>query len=71
MFGWAVRGPDPARVPATRDVVTANPATVIDWGGPDAPFHLAGAGPIPPNSVLVFRMELIDVLRAEGAVQRG
>ena len=49
MFGWAVRGPDPARVPATRDVVTANPATVIDWGGPDAPFHLAGAGPIQPE----------------------
>lgn len=30
MFGWAVRGPDPARVPATRHAVTANPDTVID-----------------------------------------
>lgn len=49
MFGWAVRGSDPARVPATRHAVTANPDTVIDWGGPDTPFHLAGAGPIRPE----------------------
>ncbi len=49
MFGWAVRGPDPARVPATRDAITKNPTTVIDWGGPDTPFHLAGAGPIQPE----------------------
>lgn len=50
MFGWAVRGPYPARVPATRHAVTANPDTVIDWGGPDTPFHLAGAGPIQPQA---------------------
>jgi len=49
MFGWDIRGPDPARVPATRDAVTANPDTVIDWGGPDTPFHLAGVGPIQPE----------------------
>ena len=50
MFGWVVVGPDPTRVPATRQVVTANPSTVIDWGGPDAPFHLAGASPIRPEA---------------------
>jgi len=50
MFGWAVRGPDPARVPATRHAVTANPDTVIDWGGPDTPFNLAGTGPIQPET---------------------
>ncbi len=30
-----------------------------------------GIGPIPPNSVLVFRMEMLDVLPAGGGVQRG
>ena len=30
-----------------------------------------GVGPIPPNSVLVFRMELLDVLPLGGGVQRG
>ena len=30
-----------------------------------------GVGPIPPNSVLVFRMELLDVLPRGGGVERG
>lgn len=51
MFGWTVRGPDPARVPATRYAVTPNPDTVIDWGGPATPFHPAGIGPIQPEAV--------------------
>lgn len=31
----------------------------------------AGGGEIPPNSVLIFRIELIDVLPAPGRVQQG
>ena len=30
-----------------------------------------GAGEIPPNSVLIFRIELIDVLPAPGRIQQG
>jgi peptidylprolyl isomerase/FKBP-type peptidyl-prolyl cis-trans isomerase FklB len=30
-----------------------------------------GAGEIPPNSVLIFRIELIDVLPAPGRVGQG
>lgn len=30
-----------------------------------------GAGEIPPNSVLIFRIELIDVLPGPGRVQKG
>ena len=29
------------------------------------------AGPIPPNSVLVFKLELIDVAPAPGSIQNG
>jgi peptidylprolyl isomerase/FKBP-type peptidyl-prolyl cis-trans isomerase FklB len=31
----------------------------------------AGGGEIPPNSVLIFRIELIDVLPGPGRVQQG
>ena len=31
----------------------------------------AGGGEIPGNSVLIFRIELIDVLRAPGRIQQG
>lgn len=31
----------------------------------------AGGGAIPPNSVLIFRIELIDVLPGPGRVQQG
>jgi peptidylprolyl isomerase/FKBP-type peptidyl-prolyl cis-trans isomerase FklB len=30
-----------------------------------------GAGPIPPNSVLVFKLELIDVAPGLGSIQNG
>ncbi len=46
MFGWHVPGADPSRVPATRHTVTANPDTVIDWGGRDRAFVFAGLGRI-------------------------
>jgi peptidylprolyl isomerase/FKBP-type peptidyl-prolyl cis-trans isomerase FklB len=31
----------------------------------------AGGGAIPPNSVLIFRIELIDVLPGPGRIQQG
>jgi peptidylprolyl isomerase/FKBP-type peptidyl-prolyl cis-trans isomerase FklB len=38
---------------------------------PSLGYGAEGLGPIPGNSVLVFRMELLDVLPAGGGVQRG
>ena len=41
------------------------------WLPPSLGYGDAGAGPIPPGSVLIFRLELIDVLPAPGRIQRG
>ena len=38
---------------------------------PEMGYGESGQGPIPPNSVLIFRIELIDVLPGPGRVQRG
>lgn len=38
---------------------------------PEMGYGESGQGAIPPNSVLVFRIELIDVLPGPGQVQRG
>lgn len=38
---------------------------------PNLGYGEQGAGPIPPNSVLVFRIRLLGVLPAEGSVQKG
>ncbi len=38
---------------------------------PEMGYGERGQGPIPPNSVLIFRIELIDVLPAPGRVQQG
>ncbi len=38
---------------------------------PEMGYGERGQGPIPPDSVLIFRIELIDVLPAPGRVQQG
>lgn len=38
---------------------------------PEMGYGESGQGPIPPNSVLIFRIELIDVLPGPGRVQQG
>ncbi|MDO8899864.1 MAG: FKBP-type peptidyl-prolyl cis-trans isomerase [Phenylobacterium sp.] len=38
---------------------------------PEMGYGERGQGPIPPNSVLIFRIELIDVLPGPGRIQRG
>lgn len=38
---------------------------------PEMGYGESGQGPIPPNSVLIFRIELIDVLPAPGRIQQG
>ena len=38
---------------------------------PEMGYGESGQGAIPPNSVLIFRIELIDVLPGPGQVQRG
>ncbi len=38
---------------------------------PDLGYGAAGAGPIPPNAVLVFKLQLIDVLPDSTSVGRG
>lgn len=38
---------------------------------PEMGYGESGQGPIPPNSVLIFRIELIDVLPGPGRVQLG
>ena len=38
---------------------------------PELGYGEDGAGQIPPNSVLIFRIELIDVLPGPGRVQQG
>jgi peptidylprolyl isomerase/FKBP-type peptidyl-prolyl cis-trans isomerase FklB len=38
---------------------------------PDLGYGADGQGPIPPGAVLVFRIELIDVLPGPGTVQAG
>jgi FKBP-type peptidyl-prolyl cis-trans isomerase len=40
------------------------------WLPPKLGYGEEGKGPVPPNSVLEFRMELIDVLPAPGSVGR-
>jgi len=41
------------------------------WVPPELGYGEEGIGPIPGNTVLVFRMELLDVLPQGGAVGRG
>lgn len=38
---------------------------------PELGYGEQGAGPIPPNSVLIFRIQLIDVLPAAGSTAMG
>lgn len=38
---------------------------------PEMGYGESGQGPIPPNSVMIFRIELIDVLPGPGRIQRG
>ena len=38
---------------------------------PDLGYGAAGAGPIPPDAVLVFKLQLIDVLPDSSSVGRG
>lgn len=38
---------------------------------PDLGYGAEGAGPIPPNSVLIFRLQLIDVLKSGGGTALG
>lgn len=38
---------------------------------PEQGYGAEAAGQIPPNSVLIFRIELIDVLKAPGSVLQG
>jgi peptidylprolyl isomerase/FKBP-type peptidyl-prolyl cis-trans isomerase FklB len=38
---------------------------------PELGYGDRGGGPIPPNSILVFRLELLDVLPRGGASQFG
>jgi peptidylprolyl isomerase/FKBP-type peptidyl-prolyl cis-trans isomerase FklB len=38
---------------------------------PELGYGERGSGPIPPNSVLIFRLQLIDVLKAGGGTALG
>lgn len=38
---------------------------------PELGYGEQGAGPIPPNSVLIFRLQLIDVLKSTGGTALG
>ncbi|MES2032805.1 MAG: FKBP-type peptidyl-prolyl cis-trans isomerase [Pseudomonadota bacterium] len=38
---------------------------------PEQGYGENGAGPIPPNSVLIFRIQLVDVLPAAGSTSLG
>jgi peptidylprolyl isomerase/FKBP-type peptidyl-prolyl cis-trans isomerase FklB len=65
--------PLPALIPAWREALQLmRPGDEwILYVPPEAGYGAEQAGQIPPNSVLIFRIELIDVLPAPGRIQQG
>lgn len=65
--------PLPALIPAWKEALQLmRPGDEwILYVPPEQGYGADGAGEIPPNSVLIFRIELIDVIAAPGRIQQG